>query len=135
MKTVLRYVLAVVAGFILGSCVNMGLILLGGKLVPPPPGVDAATMEGLKATIHLFQPRHFLFPFLAHALGTLAGAGAAVWLAPARRSEIAYAIGGLFFLGGLTNSVLLPAPAWFIALDLALAYFPMAWLGRKLAPA
>jgi hypothetical protein len=35
-------------------------------------------------------------------------------------------------LGGITNAFLLPAPIWFIALDIVLAYLPMAWLGGKL---
>jgi hypothetical protein len=31
--------------------------------------------------MHLFEPRHFVMPFLAHALGTLAGALAAFLIA------------------------------------------------------
>jgi hypothetical protein len=32
------------------------------------------------------------------------------------------------------NCVILPAPVWFILADVILAYLPMAWLGRALAP-
>ena len=28
-------------------------------------------------------------------------------------------------------SLMIPAPAWFIATDLLLAYLPMAWLGLR----
>jgi hypothetical protein len=112
----------------------MGLIMLGAKVVPPPPGAVTTTMEGLKASIHLFKPIHFLFPFLAHAIGTLVGAICAVWIALARRTAISLIVGGFFFVGGLINCIFIPAPLWFIALDLILAYFPMAWLGRKLVP-
>jgi hypothetical protein len=31
--------------------------------------------------------------------------------------------------------MMIPAPAWFIALDLIAAYLPMAWLGAKLGKA
>lgn len=134
MKLALRITLALLAALALGSLVNMGLILLGGRLVPPPPGADVVTMAGLKASIHLFQPRHFLFPFLAHALGTLAGAWLAAWLAPSRRLLLALIVGGLFFVGGVLNCIALPAPAWFMAVDLVCAYVPMAWLGCWLAP-
>jgi hypothetical protein len=134
MKNVLRIVLAVIVGLILGSCVNMGLIILGGKVVPPPFGAVTTTTEGLKASIHLFRPLHFLFPFLAHAIGTLAGASASAWLAPVNRTAIALFVGGFFFIGGLASCFMIPAPTWFMALDLAIAYFPMAWLGRKTAP-
>jgi hypothetical protein len=36
-------------------------------------------------------------------------------------------------LGGAINAYMLPAPTWFLILDLAGAYFPMAYLGKKLA--
>lgn len=129
----IRLVLAAVAGFVAGSVVNMGLIMVGGALVPPPAGTDTSTMEGLQAALPLFGPQHFLFPFLAHALGTLAGALLATWLTPGRTSGPAWAVGVLFLLGGTANAFLLPAPAWFIAADLLLAYLPMAWLGHRLA--
>ncbi|WP_088278742.1 hypothetical protein [Ideonella sp. A 288] len=132
MSRFLRMLLAVVVGFVLGSVVNMALVMLGGKVVSPPAGADVATMEGLKASIHLFEPRHFLFPFLAHALGTLVGAAVACGLAPGRPPGPAYIVGGLFLMGGVANAVMLPAPAWFNAADLLLAYLPMAWLGRAL---
>ncbi|WP_418318959.1 hypothetical protein [Piscinibacter sakaiensis] len=128
-----RAMLAVLAGLLVGSAVNMGLILVGGKLVTPPDGADVTTMEGLKATIHLFEFRHFVFPFLAHALGTLAGAFIASFIAPARSATAAAFIGVLFLLGGVANVVVLPAPAWFNAADLLLAYLPTAWLGWWMA--
>lgn len=53
MNPILRNVLAVLAGFVVGSLVNMGIVMGGGVLVPPPPGVDVTTMEGLKAGIEL----------------------------------------------------------------------------------
>jgi hypothetical protein len=47
----------------------------------PPGGVDPAGMESVKAWMHLFEPRHCRFPFLAQALGTLAGAAVAAAVA------------------------------------------------------
>ena len=132
MSRFLRLLLAVVAGLVVGSIVNMALIAVGGKLVASPAGADVTSMEGLKASIHLFEPRHFVFPFLAHALGTLVGALVACRLAPGRSAIAAYVVGGLFLLGGVANAFMLPAPGWFIAADLLLAYLPMAWLGQAL---
>jgi hypothetical protein len=131
----LRLLLAIVVGLVVGSAVNMGLIVLGGRVVAPPAGADVTTMEGLRASMHLFEVRHFVFPFLAHALGTLAGAAVAVLLAPPARAMTATAaavVGAAFLVGGIANVVVLPAPAWFSALDLLLAYLPAAWLGRVL---
>jgi len=133
MKPILRNSLAVVAGLVVGSAVNMGLILISGSVIPPPEGADTTSMEGLEASLHLFEPKHFLFPFLAHALGTLVGAFTAALLAGSNKCLMAMIIGFLFLTGGVTNAFLLPAPAWFITLDLLVAYLPMAWLGCKLA--
>lgn len=133
MATRLRFALAVLLGLVIGSAVNMGLIMVSGRVIPPPAGADVTTMEGLKASLHLFEARHFLFPFLAHALGTLVGACGAGLLAPGRSVLPAYVVGGFFLLGGMANAYLLPAPAWFAAVDLLLAYLPAAWLGQALA--
>ena len=133
MSKFLRMVLAVVVGFVLGSVLNMALIMVSGKVIPAPAGADVTTMEGLKASIHLFEAKHFVFPFLAHALGTLVGALVACWVAPGKSPAPAYIVGGLFLLGGIANTVMLPAPAWFVAADLLLAYLPAAGLGVALA--
>ena len=133
MNPIIRNILAVIGGIIVGSVVNMGLITISGSIIPPPEGADVSTMEGLKATMHLFEPRHFLFPFLAHALGTFVGAMIAGLIATNRKMTFAMVIGGFFLIGGTANVFLLPSPTWFIVVDLALAYLPMAWLGGKLA--
>lgn len=129
MHPTLRIVLAFLAGIVIGSLVNMGLVSVGSSFIPAPAGVDVSTMEGLKASLPLFEPKHFVFPFLAHALGTLAGAFMAAWLAQKKGMLLAMIIGGLFFMGGLANILMLPSPLWFSILDLSLAYLPMGYLG------
>lgn len=132
-KPIVRNVAAVVAGLAIGSVVNMGLIMLGPYVIPPPAGADVTSMEGLKNSIHLFGPENFVFPFLAHALGTLAGAIVAAAVAANHKLKFALVIGAAFLAGGIANVFMLPSPAWFNALDLVCAYLPTAWLGGKLA--
>lgn len=127
-----RNILAVLAGVILGSVVNMAIVTFGPSLVPPPAGVDLSTPEGLAAGIALFEPRHFVTPFLAHALGTLVGAFVAYLVAASHKARFACAIGVLFLVGGIAACFMIPAPAWFMALDLVVAYLPMAWLAIAL---
>ena len=74
MPIILRNLLALLAGIAVGGGVNMSLIVLGPSLIPPPAGVDVTNAESFRAAMHLFEPRHFIVPFSAHALGTLAGA-------------------------------------------------------------
>ena len=76
----------------------------------------------------LLQPRHFIAPFVAHALGTLVGALAAHTIAGSRKALFAWVIGVLFLCGGIAASLMIPAPTWFKAVDLLFAYLPMAWL-------
>lgn len=135
MPKLLRNVLALIAGAVLGGFVNMALITISPSLIPPPAGVDVNNVESMSRAMHLFEPRHFLMPLLAHALGTLVGAFAAYVIAASYKVPIAYAIGVLFLCGGIAASFMIPAPAWFIALDLVVAYVPMAWLGIRAATA
>lgn len=128
MNPILRNILAVLAGIVAGSAVNMGLIMLSPSVIPPPDGADVTTAEGLKASMHLFEPKHFIMPFLAHALGTLAGAILTVRLAVDRRPLFAYLVAALFLLGGIMNILMLPSPMWFTVTDLVLAYLPMGYL-------
>ena len=132
MNSIARNILAIISGLIIGSVVNMGIIMISGSVIKPPSDADVTTMEGLKASIHLFEPKHFLFPFLAHALGTFAGALIAALIAVNNKMIYALVIGIFFLMGGIINSFLLPAPKWFIFMDLMLAYIPMAWIGGKI---
>ncbi|TDS13352.1 hypothetical protein DFQ03_2639 [Maribacter caenipelagi] len=132
MNPVVKNILAVVAGVVVGSIVNMGIIMISGSIIPPPEGGDITTMEGLKATMHLFEPKHFIFPFLAHALGTLVGAFVATKIAATRKMLMALIIGLFFLIGGTANIAMLGGPMWFTALDIIVAYMPMAYIGYML---
>lgn len=132
MPNLLRNVLAILAGLAIGGGVNMALITLSPAIIPPPAGVDVTDAESLAKGIHLFAPRHFVMPFLAHALGTLAGALAAYLIGATSGRRLAYLIGAVSLCGGVAASFMIPAPTWFIALDLIVAYLPMAWLGVEL---
>lgn len=129
----LKITLALILGIAIGGGINMALVILGPTLIAPPPGVDMASAEGLRASMHLLQPRHLLMPFLAHAVGTFVGALAGSVLAVSHRSLVAYAIGTIFLCGGIAASFMIPAPTWFMVLDLTVAYLPMAWLGVSIA--
>jgi hypothetical protein len=129
----MKNIFAVIVGIFIGGVVNMGFIMVSGEIIPPPDGVDATDMESLKASMHLFSPRHFIFPFLAHALGTLVGALVVAKMASCHQMRFALGIGAFFLVGGISMVIMLPAPLWFNVLDLVGAYFPMAWLGGKIA--
>lgn len=133
MNPILKNILAVLTGLVVGSIVNMSLIMMSGSVIAAPAGADLTTTDGLKASMALMQPQHFIFPFLAHALGTLVGAYLAARIAATRKIAMALVIGCFFLAGGIANVLMLPSPLWFNALDLIMAYLPMAYFGGKLA--
>ena len=130
MPPFLRNTLSIVAGIIAGSIINLGLLEIGGKLIAPPTGADLSNAEGWKAALPLLQPKHFLFPFLAHALGTFAGAMVAAYWALAKL-RAAWVVGFVFLFGGIMSCFMIPAPLWFIATDLIMAYLPFAYVVGK----
>ncbi len=133
MNHIVKNILAIVVGFLIGSIVNIGLVNLGMALVPLPEGADVSTMDGVRESMKLLTPINFVFPFLAHALGTLAGAYTAARMAASFQMLIALGIGLFFLMGGIMMVVMCGGPIWFIASDLLLAYLPMSFLGAIFA--
>jgi hypothetical protein len=132
MYQILKNVLAVIMGWLGGSLVNIGLIELGHKIFPIA-GVDLNDMDSFAALMPKLDPMYFVFPFLAHALGTIVGALLAGRIAISHKMKFSMAIGGLFLVGGMMINFILPGPSWFAVVDILLAYIPMAWIGGKLA--
>lgn len=134
MNAILRNILAVIAGIVVGGIVNMGIITVSGSIIPPPEGVDMTTAEGIKAAVdaNLLESKHYIMPFLAHAIGTLVGGIIAVLIGASHKFRLAMVIGVFFLIGGIMAANMIPAPTWFVVMDLVLAYIPMALLGHKL---
>ena len=132
MNSKIRNVLAIIVGLIAGSAVNMGLVMAGAQIIPPPAGVDVTDVESIQSHLHLFEFRHFVVPFLAHAVGTLVGAYVAAIIAASYKLMLGLVIGVLFLIFGIINVFMLPPPAWFVVVDLLGAYIPMAWIGTRL---
>ncbi|MFN0257348.1 hypothetical protein [Pedobacter ureilyticus] len=132
MHPILRNIIAVIAGIVFGGLVNSAIIMVSGNIIPPPNGVDVTTQEGLKASMHLFEPKHFIFPFLAHAVGTFIGAYVAARIAT-KKILLGMLIGFFFLFGGIWMIVILPSPIWFTLVDLAGAYLPVAYFAGRIA--
>ena len=130
--TIIRNILAVIVGVVVCMFVNGGIIAVSASVIPPPAGVNVNDMKSIEANAHLYQPKHFVMPFLAHALGSVVGGLVAALIAGSRKMTFAMVIGFVHLLGGITAAWLLPMPLWFEVFDLVAAYIPMAWLGGML---
>jgi hypothetical protein len=132
MNPILRNIIAVVVGVAVGMVVNMSLVNAGHSMYPVA-GLDPNDMEAMKAIFPTLEAKYFIFPFLAHALGTLVGAFVVAFIAATHKMKFAISVGCFFLLGGIIMSFMIGGPMWFVAVDIIFAYIPMAWLGGKIA--
>ena len=135
MNNTLKNILAVIIGIVVGGFVNFAIIQISGTIIPPPEGADLSTADGIKAASHLLETKHYIMPFVAHALGTFVGALVVMLIAATKKIILPMSVGVFFLLGGITAALMIPAPTWFLVLDLGLAYIPMVWLGYKIKKA
>jgi hypothetical protein len=131
---ILKRTIVILLSIFIGAQVNGAFLTLGTNLIPPPEGCNLNTMDGLKAAVPFLEAKHYLFPFLAHAIGTLVSAVLITRFLKSQQFVFAMMAGILFLIAGISMVIMLPGtPIWFILLDLIGAYIPMAYLGYKLA--
>ncbi len=125
MNSLLRNVLTFLLAAFIGGAVNFAIVSIGFDQIATPEGFDFEKPN----TFALLEPIHFILPFAAHALGTLVGAFLVSKFAVSHHKKLAMGVGFFFLVGGILASLSIPAPIWFIVLDLGMAYIPMALLG------
>jgi len=134
MGTVLRSILAVVAGFVVASVVMMAVETVNGRVLHPQLGRIAEGMtdrEAIRSLLASAPIGAFLVVMAGWAIGSLAGG----WLAArvARRAPVGHALvlGALLTLGGIANNLVVPPPLWFWITSL-LVLLPAAYAGGRL---
>jgi uncharacterized membrane protein YdcZ (DUF606 family) len=132
MHPVVKNILAVIAGIVVGSIVNMAIVMTSHLIIPYPEGMILGNMDSLNEYLPQFEPKHFLMPFLAHSLGTLAGAILAYVIAANHKFKFAMGIGVWFLIGGIINEMMLNGPLWYTIVDIGLAYIPFALLATRI---
>ena len=100
-------------------------------IIPPPPGADVTTVEGLKASLHLFEaedisssrswPTHWV-PWPAHSWH-------GCWPRASPRCPRTLWVSSSWQAGSPMSSCF-PHHIWFDVVDLVFAYLPAAWLGQ-----
>jgi hypothetical protein len=126
-------IVVILVGLAVGSLVNFTVLSLGNAVITLPEGADMSTPEGIARSMPMLLPVHFITPFAAHAIGTLAGAWLTARLSKNHGLWSALVVGVMFLAGGAYMVSIVPSPVWFSACDLVLAYVPMAVLGWSLS--
>ena len=132
MNPILRNIAALLIGILVGGVVNSTLVTYSGSIIALPEGFDPNDPESLIKFMPLFETKHFIMPFLSHALGTLVGAIVTGIICEKKSINLVFIIAGVFFIGGTAMLIMISSPLWFACLDIVLAYFPMAWLAKKI---
>ena len=126
MKQILKNIGIIILGIVIGMIINMLLIIIGGVIFTP-----SGNFEPMNAMN--WDCKYFIFPFLAHSIGTLSGAFIVSKLSKKTNIIMPLIVGLYFLFGGLYMVTILPAPTWFVLLDIILCYIPMALLGWKVS--
>jgi hypothetical protein len=135
MRSVLRSIAAVVAGFIVASIVMMIIETINGRVLYPELGKAAEGVtdrEKLRALMATAPLGAFLVVIVAWILGALAGGWTAAQLAAQAKPTHGLVLGALLTLAGVANNLMIPPPVWFWIVSLVVL-IPAAHVGAQLA--
>lgn len=133
MNPVLKNILVSIGGFIFGNMVNMATLIMGMKIIPAPEGVELSDPQSFIENADKFTSMHFIFPLLAHTLGTFVASYFICRLVSGKQKLFAIGTGLVFLILGVFNLQNIPHPTWFAVVDLFLSYIPMALFGYFVA--
>jgi hypothetical protein len=134
MRSVLRSVLAVLAGFVVATAVMMTVESINGRVLYPELGratqgiADREAIRGLLASAPVGA---LLVVLLGWVLGSAAGGWVSARLAGRARVAHALVTGALLTLAGVANNLMIPPPLWFWIAGLVV-FVPPAWLAARL---
>ena len=126
MKLLFRNIIALFFGVLIGMIMSMGITMLGWKIFSFP--------ENINPIIDIMPSKYYLFPFLAHSIGTFSGSFLGCKISKDYNLTVSLFVGIWFLIVGIYAVLILPTPIWFIIIDITLCYIPMAysaWLIQK----
>jgi hypothetical protein len=135
MRSALRSIAAVLAGFVVASIVMMIIETLNGHVLYPELGKAAEGVtdrERLRALLATAPIGALLVVIGGWILGGVAGGWTATRLSARRTAIHGLVVGALLTLGGIANNLMIPPPLWFWVVSL-LVLMPAAYLGARLA--
>jgi hypothetical protein len=127
-----RNVLGIISGLVVGFIVTAGIQMLNFRLAPLPEGLTIEDTEGMREHMQNLPIIAFIVVLLSHFIGTGAASYMACMIADNRFTLLAVLLGSFFLLMGVINLFMIQHPVWFSAVD-CLIYLPAALLGRYIA--
>jgi hypothetical protein len=135
MRSALRSIAAVLAGFVVASIVMMIIESINGRVLYPELGKAAEGVkdrERLRALLATAPVGALLVVIAGWTLGGMAGGCAAARLSARRTATHGLVVGALLTLAGVANNLMIPPPLWFWIVSLVVLV-PAAYFGARLA--
>ena len=137
MRSALRSMAAVVAGFIAASIVMMIIEMINGRVLHPDLAKAAEAMtdrDAIRALLATAPVGAFLVVIAGWILGGVAGGWVTARVAAQATAGHGLVLGALLTLAGVANNLMVPPPLWFWIASLVVL-MPAAYVGARLAPA
>ncbi len=126
----IRNMLAVVVGLVVGMVFNMAMVILDTALHPMPEGVTFEDAEGVAAYFAGLPLLAFLIILVAHVGQAFVGGLVAAAISRNASMLVAMIVGALSLFAGIMNMMSMPLPAW-MWIEMPLYLFG-AWLAARI---
>ena len=126
----IRTILAVVVGLVVGMAFNMGMVVLNTALHPMPEGVDFNDAEGMSTYIAGLPLMALVLILVAHVGQAFIGGLVAAAIGRSASMVAAMIVGVLSMLAGIANLMSMPLPAW-MWFEMPL-YLLAAWFAARI---
>lgn len=130
----LRTILGVIVGVVVGGAVLFGWEMLGHMIWPLPPGIDFDDAAQTKTLMMDMPLPAITWVGLGFGVGALAGASAAIAVAQGRVLP-GWIIAALMFAVAVWSILTIPHPLWFSGLTVVVCaaggWLAQRWQGRK----
>ena len=126
-----KNIAAGIAGVVIAVALVWLIEMVGHSVYPPPPNLNFADADAMRAYTSTLPIGAFLFVGGAWFAGTLCGTFAACKIGTAKPIVFAGVVGGLMLIATASNLVLIPHPLWFSILGIV-GIIVAAWLGMTL---
>lgn len=127
----LKRILAVIGGIVVGSLTVAAVEMLGHYLYPLPAGMKSDDMEAMKEYIPNAPFMALFFVIIAYALAALVVGFVSTKIANDGKNKYAIIGGFIFVIITIINLAMLPTPVWFWVLGIAV--WGLVLIGYKLA--
>jgi len=127
-----KNIAAGIAGVVIAVALVWLIESVGHSVYPPPPDLNFADADVMRAYTSTLPIGAFLFVGGAWFVATLCGTFAACKIGHATPAIFAGVVGGIMLIATAANLIMIPHPLWFSILGIA-GIIVAAWLGMTLA--